>query len=101
MQLLEKSVFTIGTEAAAEDIALEETALNNLSAREILSLIVQLPVGYRTGFNLHIMEALEHKEIAALLDIAEGTSKSQLSKAKILLQKNLPQHGTGYTRQAK
>jgi len=99
MQLRKKNVFTIVTEAAAEDIALEEDALDNLSAKEILSLIVQLPVGYRTVFNLYIMEGMEHQEIAGLLGIAEGTSKSQLSKAKLLLQKNLSQHGAGYAKQ--
>lgn len=99
MQLRKKNVFSIVTEAAAEDIALEEEALNNLSAKEILSLIVQLPVGYRTVFNLYEIEGMEHKEIAALLGIAEGTSKSQLRKAKILLQKNLVQHASGYGKQ--
>jgi RNA polymerase sigma factor (sigma-70 family) len=99
MQLRKKNVFSIVTESAAEDVSLEEEALNNLSAKEILSLIVQLPVGYRTVFNLYVMEGMEHKEIAALLGIAEGTSKSQLSKAKILLQKNLLQHGTRYSKQ--
>jgi RNA polymerase sigma factor (sigma-70 family) len=98
MLLRKKNVFTIVTEAAAEDIPLEEAALNDLSAKEIFDLIVQLPVGYRTVFNLHVIEGMEHKEIAALLGIAEGTSKSQLSKAKILLQKNLLQNGSGYIR---
>lgn len=95
MLLRKKNVFTIVTEAAAEDLPLEAAALNNLSAKEIFDLIVQLPVGYRTVFNLYEIEGLDHKEIAALLGIAEGTSKSQLSKAKLLLQKNLLQNGTG------
>jgi len=98
MLLRKKNVFTIVTESAAEDVPLEEEALNNLSAKEIFDLIVQLPVGYRTVFNLYAIEGMEHKEIAALLGIAEGTSKSQLSKAKILLQKNLLQNGSGYVK---
>ena len=98
MLLRKKNVFTIVTESAAEDIALEEAALNNLSAKEIFDLIIQLPVGYRTVFNLYVIEGMEHKEIAALMGIAEGTSKSQLSKAKSLLQKNILQNGTGYAR---
>ncbi|MEP7320020.1 MAG: RNA polymerase sigma factor [Panacibacter sp.] len=96
MLLRKKNVFTIVTESAAEEIPLQEEALNNLSAKEIFDLIVQLPVGYRTVFNLHAIEGMEHKEIAELMDIAEGTSKSQLSKAKSLLQKNLLQKGVGY-----
>ena len=91
-----KNVFSIVTEADAEDYPLEATALNNLSAKEIFDLILQLPVGYRTVFNLYEIEGLEHKKIAEMLGIAEGTSKSQLSKAKILLQKNLEQNGTEY-----
>jgi RNA polymerase sigma factor (sigma-70 family) len=98
MLLRKKNVFTIVTEVAAEEIPLQEEALNNLSAKEIFDLIVQLPVGYRTVFNLHIIEGMEHKEIAVLLGIAEGTSKSQLSKAKALLQKNLSQNESGYTK---
>lgn len=98
MLLRKKNVFTIVTESAAEDIPMDEEALDNLSAKEIFELIIQLPVGYRTVFNLYVVEGMEHKEIAALLGIAEGTSKSQLSKAKLLLQKNLLQNGTGYVK---
>ncbi len=98
MLLRKKNVFTIVTEAAAEDFSLEAEALNNLSAKEIFDLIVQLPVGYRTVFNLYEIEGMDHKQIASLLGIAEGTSKSQLSKAKLLLQKNLLQKGTGYVK---
>jgi RNA polymerase sigma-70 factor (ECF subfamily) len=98
MLLRKKNVFTIVTEAAAADFTMEAEAFNNLSAKEIFDLIVQLPVGYRTVFNLYEIEGMDHKEIAALLGIAEGTSKSQLSKAKLLLQKNLLQNGTGYVK---
>ena len=98
MMLRKKNVFTIVIESSAEDIPLEEEALNNLSAKEIFDLIVQLPVGYRTVFNLHVIEGMDHKEIAALMGIAEGTSKSQLSKAKSLLQKKLLQNGTAYVK---
>ncbi len=98
MTLRKKNVFTIVIESAAEDISLEEEALNDLSAKEIFDLIIQLPVGYRTVFNLYVIEGLYHKEIAALMGIAEGTSKSQLSKAKSLLQKKLLQNGTRYVK---
>lgn len=99
MMLRKKNVFTIVIESAAEDIPLEEEALNNLSAKEIFDLILQLPVGYRTVFNLYVIEGMDHKEIAALTGIAEGTSKSQLSKARSLLQKKLVQNGTAYVKQ--
>ena len=96
MLLRKKHVFTIVTETAAEDVPLQEEALANLSAKEIFDLIIQLPVGYRTVFNLHVIEGIEHKEVAALMGISEGTSKSQLSKAKALLQKNLLQNGSEF-----
>lgn len=93
MFLRKKRAFIIVSESAAEDTPLAEEALDNLSAAEIFSLIVQLPVGYRTVFNLYEMEGMNHGKIAALMGITEGTSKSQLSKAKSLLQKMLLQKG--------
>jgi RNA polymerase sigma factor (sigma-70 family) len=98
MFLRKKNVFNIVAETGAEEIPLEEEALNNLSAAEIFNMIVQLPVGYRTVFNLYAIEGMEHKEIAALMGISEGTSKSQLSKAKSLLQKMLLQKGIEYVK---
>jgi RNA polymerase sigma factor (sigma-70 family) len=96
MFLRKKNVFTLLTETAAEEMALEEEALDKLSASEILSLICTLPVGYRTVFNLYEIEGLEHKEIALALGISAGTSKSQLSKARSLLQKLLLLKGNEY-----
>ena len=96
MFLRKKNVFNIVTEAEADDILLPEEALNILSAAEIFNLIIQLPVGYRTVFNLYAVEGMPHLEIASLLGIAEGTSKSQLSKAKRLLQKMLLQNDSEY-----
>src|SRR5665213_1891538 len=98
MFLRKKNVFSIVSDSDAADIPLEEDALNNLSAAEIFNLIIQLPVGYRTVFNLYEIEGMKHKEIAELLNISEGTSKSQLSKAKILLQKMLSQKGIEYVK---
>ncbi|SFQ49806.1 RNA polymerase sigma factor [Parafilimonas terrae] len=96
MMLRKKNVFNIVTEDAAIGVQLEEDALNTLSAKEIFELILELPVGYRTIFNLHVIEGMNHKEIAEATGISEGTSKSQLSKAKVLLQKKLLQNGLDY-----
>ena len=49
----------------------------------------QLPEGYRLVFNMYVVEGYTHKEIGELLGIAEGTSKSQLAKAKLVLKKVL------------
>ena len=62
---------------------------DHLEAEDLLKLISQLPLGYRTVFNLYAIEGYSHKEISKLLGISENTSKSQLSRARGLLQKNL------------
>lgn len=89
MFMRKKNLFVVASENRPEEIPIEEQALNNLSAAEIFNLIVQLPAGYRTVFNLYVVEGMSHRDIAELLGISEGTSKSQLSKAKSLLQKML------------
>jgi RNA polymerase sigma-70 factor (ECF subfamily) len=96
MFLRKKTVFTMVSETAAEELPFQEEALDNLSAAEIFNLIIQLPVGYRTVFNLFEIEGMSHREISELLGIAEGTSKSQLSKAKSLLKTMLLQKGADY-----
>lgn len=59
---------------------------SNLSAEDIMALIVELPPGYRTVFNLYVIEGYSHKEIGEQLQISELTSRSQLSKAKAMLR---------------
>ena len=54
-----------------------------------MAVINQLPEGYRLVFNMYVLEGYSHKEIGELLGIAEGTSKSQLAKAKVFLKKVL------------
>ncbi len=62
---------------------------SQLNADELMALVQQLPEGYRTVFNLYAIEGYPHQEIAAMLNISEGTSKSQLSKARAALQNML------------
>jgi RNA polymerase sigma factor (sigma-70 family) len=57
-----------------------------LSAEELLKLISALPEGYRIVFNLYVLEGYDHNEIATMLDINAATSRSQLSKARKVLQ---------------
>lgn len=100
MFLRRRHAFSVVSERSAEELPLSTEPLSGLCAAEIVDLIVRLPVGYRTVFNLHVIEGMEHREIAKLLGIAEGTSKSQLSKAKLLLQKMLLQKGINYVKRA-
>jgi RNA polymerase sigma factor (sigma-70 family) len=60
-----------------------------LEAKDLLRMINELPSGYRTIFNLFAIEGYSHKEIGELLGINENTSKSQLSRARMHLQKKL------------
>ena len=71
----------------------------DLDAEQIYDLICELPPGYRTVFNLYAIEGYSHREIAEQLGISENTSKSQLSKARALLQRWLSNHG--YERQTR
>lgn len=64
----------------------------DLSREQLMALICGLPEGYRTVFNLYVMEDYTHKEIGSLLGISENTSKSQLSKARNLLRRRLLQY---------
>lgn len=64
-------------------------SISKLSEKEIMNLIQQLPPVYKMVFNLYVFEGMKHKEIAACLKISEGTSKSNLSDARNILQKKL------------
>ncbi len=69
----------------------------NLGMQELLKLIQKLADGYRIVFNMYAIEGYSHKEIAEKLGISEGTSKSQLSRARIILQQQvLKLEGFGY-----
>ena len=60
----------------------ETDATGKMGEKELLKMIHYLPDGYRAVFNMYVIEGYTHKEIATMLEISEGTSKSQLSKAK-------------------
>lgn len=67
-----------------------------LEADDLLRLVQALPEGYRTVFNMHTIEGYAHAEIAEQLGISEGTSKSQLSRAKELLRQRITNYDRGY-----
>lgn len=73
-----------------DDIALNSQpiveAATDLEEEDLLNLLTKIPVGCRTVFNLFVIEGYGHKEIAAMLNISEGTSKSQLNAAKLKLR---------------
>lgn len=75
--------------AEGYDMSLEPTIYADLHEEELLNVIAQLPDGYRIVFNLYAIEGYSHHEIADLLEIEESTSRSQLLKARRLLQQRI------------
>ena len=71
--------------------ATDAIAYGHLSEKDLISLINSLPDGYRLVFNLYVIEGFQHDEIAAMLGIQAGTSRSQLVKARLMLQKQILQ----------
>jgi RNA polymerase sigma factor (sigma-70 family) len=65
----------------------EWNVLDDLAEKDIMKMIHQLSPGYKAIFNMHVIEGYSHKEIAEILGINEGTSKSQLARAKTVLKK--------------
>ena len=78
-----------------EEGTIEDTdisALENLAEKDIIKIVQELSPGYRAVFNLYVVEGYSHKEIGDMLGISEGTSKSQLARAKSVLQKKVAQY---------
>ena len=61
----------------------------NIPPEVLFEFVNQLPEKYRLVFNLYVMEGMQHKEIAALLGISDGTSKSNLARAKEILKRKI------------
>ncbi len=74
-----------------DEVLLEPPAYNYLTEKDLLMLIHNLPDGYRMIFNLYVIEGYQHEEIAVMLGIQPGTSRSQLVKARVMLQKQILQ----------
>jgi RNA polymerase sigma factor (sigma-70 family) len=62
------------------------SAIDKLGEKDIINLIQQISPGYRAVFNMYVIEGYSHREIAEILNISEGTSKSQLSRGRAILQ---------------
>lgn len=64
----------------------EPNIINEMSLREMVKLLQELPSGYRSVFNLYVIEGHTHKEVGEILGISPNTSKTQLMKAKVMMQ---------------
>jgi RNA polymerase sigma factor (sigma-70 family) len=76
-------------------------AFNSLGMQDLMKVIQKLADGYRMVFNMYVIEGYSHKEIAETLGITEGASKSQLSRARAILQQEIiKMEGFGYATHA-
>lgn len=86
-----------GIKVKLEDVKLRESETFDfelehkqpISARQVFDMLDELPLGYKTVLSLYVLDGYTHKEIGEQLGISEGTSKSQLAKAKRMLAKKL------------
>ena len=75
---------------AAYDITTDDpSALERIGYKDLLKMIAELPPGFRTVFNMYVIEGYSHKEIGEELGISETTSRSQLQRARVLLQSKI------------
>ncbi|MDR2811099.1 MAG: sigma-70 family RNA polymerase sigma factor [Tannerellaceae bacterium] len=72
-----------------EMLAPDYSVIAEMSARELMGIVQELPSGFRTVFNLFAIEGFSHKEISEMLGITESTSRSQYTRAKQLLQRKI------------
>lgn len=72
-----------------ESVEWEEDTLSSINEKELLKMIQELPPRYQMVFNLYAIEGYSHLEIGEMMNISEGTSKSNLSRARMILQKRV------------
>lgn len=76
-------------EAARNIITDTPDAIADVGYKELMKMIAELPAGFRTVFNMYVIEGFNHKEIAERLGISETTSRSQLQRARMILQNKI------------
>jgi RNA polymerase sigma factor (sigma-70 family) len=83
------TIYSLDERMPLSDEGVQSTVIEHLSADDLLGLIQQLTPKYRMVFNLYAIEGYNHKEIGEMLGISEGTSKSNLSRARLILQEKV------------
>ena len=92
------TLYAVNITRAEQVESKEISILSELSLQEMMALIQELPYGYRTVFNMYVIDGFSHKEIAAELNISTITSRSQLMKARKMLQKIILNNQLTYSR---
>jgi RNA polymerase sigma factor (sigma-70 family) len=88
-QIRKKKMSFVEMNDAQPQLSTDEDVVSNMSLKELLLHIRRLPTGYRTVFNMYVIDGMQHNEIAEMLNITVSTSKTQLFKAKQLLKKSI------------
>ena len=98
--LRSKQLLTVSHEAdEVNNLASDSFSLTGYSLDELLSMVQRLAPRYRMVFNLYAIEGYNHKEIGEMLDISEGTSKSQYSRARAILQSMISRQENNYNKE--
>jgi RNA polymerase sigma-70 factor (ECF subfamily) len=97
MFLRKRANFHLVREVEPTDLSEPAIAEHTLYADEILDLLEALPTGYRTVFNLYVIDGYKHREIAEMLNISINTSKSQLILARKRMQEMIKKNGVTKT----
>ena len=92
MRRLKKSRSLLVSADRLPETPLPDEVISGITAKEIYMLIAKLPLGYRTVFNLVVLEDMTHKEVAAALKISEKASQHKYNRARHLLQQMLIQN---------
>ena len=85
-------MYPLTEQVVKRDEMIYEEVIDKLSANDIIKLVHELPPRYRMVFNLYAIEGYSHKEIAEMMEITTGTSKSNLSRARDILQQRVKQY---------
>ena len=85
-------MYPLTEQSVKKDEMAYEEVIEKLSATDLIKLVHELPPRYRMVFNMYAIEGYSHKEIAGMMGITTGTSKSNLSRARDILQKKVKQH---------
>lgn len=91
MQLRKNDVLNNSSDIAdiQGGVSIDIDMIETLDGKEVVRLISNMPVGFRTVFNLYVIEGFSHQEISGKLNISEGASRSQLSRARVWLQERI------------
>ncbi|MCD4731506.1 MAG: RNA polymerase sigma factor [Bacteroidales bacterium] len=88
----QNQLYALGNDFTSGEDIQQENVISDLSAQDLIELIRDLTPKYRMVFNLYAIEGYSHKEVGEMLGISEGTSKSNLARARYTLQKKVKKH---------